>query len=110
MRFALPTAEGQVCTHFGHCQAFALVDVEDGQVVGHSLEKAPPHQPGLLPPWLAEKGVHAVLASGMGARAQNLFAQHGIDVIIGCPPGDPVEIVRAYLAGSLATGDNPCGH
>ena len=110
MRIALPTVEGQVCLHFGHCQAFALVDVEDGKVTGDSSVEAPPHEPGLLPPWLAEKGVNIVLASGMGMRAQGLFNQQGIEVVTGCSPGNPVEVVEAYLAGDLKVGDNPCGH
>ena len=28
MRFAIPLAEGQLCMHFGHCEQFALVDVD----------------------------------------------------------------------------------
>ncbi|MCK7542001.1 MAG: hypothetical protein MZV63_69485 [Marinilabiliales bacterium] len=35
-----------------------------------------PHEPGLLPGWLAEKGVTDVIAGGMGQRAIGLFNSH----------------------------------
>jgi len=46
----------------------------------------------------------------MGSRAQQLFAHHGIEVVVGCPPNTPEELVTAYLAGTLETGDNACDH
>ena len=70
----------------------------------------PPHEPGVLPSWLHEQGVNAVIAGGMGQRAQQLFAQNGIEVIVGTADGDPDEIVAAYLAGSLKAGENVCDH
>lgn len=110
MKIAIPIAEGRLAMHFGHCQHFALVDVTDGQVVGREQIDAPPHQPGLLPTWLAERGVDVVIAGGMGHRAQSLFAAAGITVVIGAPALDPVEVVRHYLAETLETGTNPCDH
>ena len=29
MKVAIPLAEGKLTAHFGHCQEFALVEVED---------------------------------------------------------------------------------
>jgi predicted Fe-Mo cluster-binding NifX family protein len=54
--------------------------------------------------------VNVVIAGGMGSRAQMLFTQNGIDVIIGATAGGPEEIVTAYLNGSLQTGANICDH
>jgi len=110
MRIAIPCAEGRLAMHFGHCQHFALVDVADGAVVGHEIVDAPPHQPGLLPSWLAERGVNVVIAGGMGHRAQGLFAAAGITVVIGAPSLEPDEVVRRYLTNALETGANPCDH
>ena len=28
MRIAVPTAYGKLCPHFGHCETFAIVDVD----------------------------------------------------------------------------------
>ena len=71
---------------------------------------APPHQPGLLPPWLAERGANMIIAGGMGQRALELFAAQGIDVIIGASPETPENLVKDYLAGKLKTGQNVCDH
>ena len=112
MKIAIPTADGRLCMHFGHCQQFALVSVEDGN--GNSmtteLVTPPSHEPGLLPRWLHEKGVDLIIAGGMGQRAQQLFAQSGVKVLVGAPAESPEELVTAYLAGELQSGTNACDH
>jgi len=112
MRIALPTAEGKLALHFGHCAQFALIDcdVENKKVIQRELVDAPPHQPGLLPTWLAERNVNLVIAGGMGQRAHDLFAEKNIDVVIGAS-AEPIEqIVTSYLQGALQTGENICDH
>jgi predicted Fe-Mo cluster-binding NifX family protein len=112
MKIAIPLADGKLAVHFGHCQHFALVDVDEAQkkiVARHDIE-APPHQPGLLPPWLAERGVNLILAGGMGQRALGLFAEQGIQVVIGAPAETPEKLIAGYLGGNLATGANLCDH
>ena len=98
--------------HFGHCEEFALIDVnaEAKEIESVSKVGSPPHQPGLLPKWLAEKGANVIIAGGMGMRAQNLFNQSGIQVVVGAPSLPPEAIVAEYMAGTLATGDNLCDH
>lgn len=114
MKIAMPIAGEQLCVHFGHCEKFYFfnVDPEANKIISKEILSAPPHQPGLLPRLLGEKGVNVVLAGGMGARAQNLFEQNGIEVVIGANPADgaPEDIVASYLSGSLRTGANPCDH
>jgi predicted Fe-Mo cluster-binding NifX family protein len=98
--------------HFGHCERFAIVDVDlaEGKILKREDLDSPPHQPGLLPPWLAEHGANMILAGGMGQRAQNLFAQQGIRVVIGVTSEVPERLVADYLAGTLQSGDNICDH
>jgi len=112
MRIAIPIVEGKLSLHFGHCQQFALVDVnpETKEIVNTGMSPAPNHQPGLLPKWLAEKGANMIIAGGMGQRAQNLFTENGIQVLIGAPTESPEIIVKQYLDGSLTTGENICDH
>jgi len=112
MRFAIPVSGGVVSPHFGHCEQFALIDVDETKktIVRKQLVASPGHEPGLLPVWLAEQGVSAVIAGGMGSRAQALFRENHIDVIIGVIESDPEKAVINYLSGSLATGDNVCDH
>ena len=111
MKFAVPTNEGKLCAHFGHCEAFALIDTnERGVIVNETYVTPPPHEPGLLPPWLSQQGVNCIIAGGMGARAQELFAERGVKVVTGAQGEIPREVVENYLKGSLATGTNTCDH
>ncbi len=112
MRIAIPLAEGKLAAHFGHCQQFALVDVdaETGTVTGTETAEPPAHAPGVLPTWLAEQGAEVIIAGGMGSRAQGLFADQGIRTVVGAPAQTPEDLVAAYVAGSLETGDNLCDH
>ena len=112
MRIAIPVANGQLSPHFGHCEQFALFDVDPDtrNVTKVELQTPPPHEPGILPRWLAEIGATTIIAGGMGMRAQQLFEQNGIKVVIGADGGNPRTIVDAYLSGNLVTGDNLCDH
>ena len=112
MRFSIPLAEGKLAIHFGHCASFALIDAgpsTKSPMIREDVE-APPHQPGLLPPWLAERGVTRIIAGGMGQHAQALFAEQGIEVIVGAPVESPEKLVAQYLAGALSVGGNACDH
>lgn len=112
MRIAIPLAEGKLAMHFGHCAQFALIDVDlDAKTIsGRTDVDAPPHEPGLLPPWLAEKGANMIIAGGMGSRAQSLFAEQNIQVLVGAPAESPEDIVTAFMAGDLKSGENVCDH
>lgn len=112
MRIAIPVAGGQLSQHFGHCERFALVDVDPNSrsVTGSSDVEPPEHQPGLLPRWLREQGVNLVIAGGMGERAQALFASASIEVITGAPGGTPATLVADYLAGRLVSQPTTCNH
>lgn len=111
-RIAVPVSDGLLCAHFGHCETFALMDVDRQQqlIVRRQDIPAPPHEPGLLPKWLQEKGATMIIAGGMGSRAKGLFAERNIDVVVGASPNDPESVVNAYLAGALVTGENVCDH
>jgi ATP-binding protein involved in chromosome partitioning len=108
--FAVPVAEGKLCAHFGHCEQFALVETEKGQIKGKTMHTPPPHEPGVLPAWLHEMGAHIIIAGGMGSRAQGLFNENGIKVITGAPQDSPESLVNQYLKDSLVTGANVCDH
>lgn len=112
MKIAIPLADGKLAIHFGHCERFALIDADlaGRRITGRQDIAAPPHEPGLLPPWLAEQGANLIIAGGMGQRAISLFAGHGIQVITGAPAESPEQLVEAYLAGTLQAGQNVCDH
>ena len=112
MNIAIPIVDSQLCMHFGHCAHFALVDVDEQnkKIVAQKLVEPPPHEPGVLPKWLHDQGATVILAGGMGSRAQQLFQQNGIQVVVGCPPASPEALVGAFLTGELKPGDNACDH
>ncbi len=112
MKIAIPVANGKLCMHFGHCEQFALLDVDEKAktVTNKQLLDPPAHEPGVLPRWLHEQGANVIIAGGMGQRAQSLFADNDIVVIVGAAGDTPEQIVTAYLAGTLKAGVNVCDH
>ena len=112
MRIAIPIVDGKLCMHFGHCERFALLEVDEErrEITKREDVEPPPHAPGLLPPWLAERGVECVIAGGMGLRAQQLFVQQQIKVMVGAPSETPERLVEEYLSGKLVLGANTCDH
>ncbi|MGQ9621180.1 MAG: NifB/NifX family molybdenum-iron cluster-binding protein [Bacteroidales bacterium] len=109
-RIAIPLEKGNLCEHFGHCQQFAIVDTNDRMITGESLVTPPPHEPGMLPAWLAGKGVTDVIAGGMGKRAISLFNSHNINVFTGAPLKNYTDLVKDFLNGTLEAGANYCNH
>lgn len=112
MKIAIPIADGKLCAHFGHCEQFALIEIDQQarKIVESQMLTPPPHEPGVLPRWLHEQGANMIIAGGMGQRAQSLFAENGIKVSVGASGETPEAIVKAYMAGTLKTGKNICDH
>ena len=112
MKYAVPVNGNMVATHFGHCEQFALIDVDEAknEIVRKEIIPSPGHQPGLLPVWLAEQGISVIIASGMGSRAQELFRQNRIKVVINVLEGNPEKAILDYIGGRLEVGDDVCDH
>ena len=112
MRYAVPVTDGVVAMHFGHCEQFALFDIDETkkEIMSQEIVASPGHQPGLLPEWLAEHGVSVVIAGGMGSRAQNLFRENRIQVALNILEADPEKAILHYLNGTLEVGEDVCDH
>lgn len=112
MRIAIPLTNGKLSAHFGHCEHFAIIDVDEAtkQIKGKTLVDPPQHEPGVLPKWLAGMQANLIIAGGMGKRAQQLFADNNIEVLCGATAEDPEAIVEQYIKGDLALGQNICDH
>ena len=106
-RIAIPTEGTDVSEHFGRCPTFTIVDVDEGSVVKKESIANPEHQPGMLPSFLRSKGVACVIARGMGNRATHLFAQSGIDTIVGVS-GSVDGVIQQFIEGSLKGNGIPC--
>ncbi|MDQ7784931.1 MAG: NifB/NifX family molybdenum-iron cluster-binding protein [Desulfomonilaceae bacterium] len=100
--------------HFGHCDLFTLVRVENGTIQDVSVVHNPPHsQGGCAAPvnLLHQSGANALIVGGIGMRPLMGFRQVGIDVYFG-PYGETVgSVVEELLEGRLALiGDHQvCG-
>lgn len=112
MKIAIPTADNRLCMHFGHCEKFVIVTVDESTktIIGKEDAVPPPHEPGVLPKWLHEKEVNLIIAGGMGMRAQQYFQQYGIQIVVGAPPENPQAVIVSWLKGELVTGSNVCDH
>ena len=112
MRIAIPLVQGKLSLHFGHCDQFAIFDIDDKtrKVINRKDAAPPAHAPGVLPKWLHENNVSVIITGGMGQRAQQLFTQNNIEVVTGVSAQSPEELVSAYLENTLETGDNICDH
>ena len=108
-RIAISTDGDQVSPHFGRCSSYTIIEIENGQLLTQKVIDNPGHEPGFLPQFLSEKGVNAIVAGGMGPRAQNLFQQVGIEAILGVE--GPIEtVIETLLAGTLTGGESTCTH
>ncbi|MBS3749793.1 MAG: NifB/NifX family molybdenum-iron cluster-binding protein [Candidatus Thermoplasmatota archaeon] len=90
----------QVGQHFGRVTHYTIVDLDTDDV--NVIPNTSHHMGGTVePPELLKKeGVCAMLCSGLGRRAINLFEQMGIDVYVGAS-GKVRDAVTAYKQGNL---------
>ena len=111
MKIAVPTRDGKVDDHFGHCAYYTIFDVVDGKVTGMS-RLASPEGCGCksgIAPVLKQMGVAVMLAGNMGQGAKNVLEAQRIEVIRGCS-GDVEELVAAYLSGDVRDNGELCNH
>ncbi len=111
-KIALPTRNGMIDDHFGHCEFYTLVTVNDeNQVV---LTETMPSPEGCgcksnIASKLHEDGVSLMLAGNMGEGALRKLAASDIQVIRGCH-GAVMDVIQAYLNGNLQDSGVACAH
>jgi ATP-binding protein involved in chromosome partitioning len=110
MKVAVPLANGLLCMHFGHAEQFGLYEVENGKIVNKEFVTPPQHEPGVIPRWLNSLGVNAIIAGGMGSRAQQFFNEFGIKVLVGAQAKTPEQLIEDMVKGTLQLGANVCDH
>jgi Mrp family chromosome partitioning ATPase/predicted Fe-Mo cluster-binding NifX family protein len=110
MKIAIPLSAGKLCAHFGHCEQFAIVTVENGKISSHETMTPPPHAPGVIPNWVADQGCTDILVGGMGEAAQAILQERGVNVLCGAPSDTPEKLVALYLDGKLISSENACDH
>nr|WP_306548764.1 NifB/NifX family molybdenum-iron cluster-binding protein [Desulfobulbus sp.] len=119
VRLAIPSEgqgglDGMRAGHFGHCDVFTCIDVEDGQIKQVSILANKEHvQGGCMVPvnLLAEAGVNALVVGGIGMRPLMGFKQVGIEVYHDGVRPEIRPVVEDFVAGKLQhiSNDQVCG-
>ena len=108
---AVPVNEnGVLDAHFGHCKFFSLMNIENNIIISEEKVMPPPHEPGVLPKWLAEKGATDIIAGGMGQQAIQIFNRNKVNVFVGASQLPAKELVEGFLNKKLSFASNYCDH
>ena len=109
MKLAVPTREGRVDDHFGHCDHYTIFTIEGKQVISREVMASPQGcgcKSGIAAD-LERMGVEVMLAGNMGEGALNKLSAHNIRVIRGCR-GDIEAVVSGFLAGFILDSGVGC--
>ena len=113
----IPTREGQVDDHFGHCAYYTVYTVDEKEEIVKTERLDSPEGCGCKSD-IAEKmqamGITLMLAGNMGDGAFHKLRAHGIEVVRGCS-GPAEEVIQRYLRhelkdSAIACDHHDCGH
>lgn len=118
-RIAIPSngqggLDGTRSGHFGHCDVFTFVDVEEGEIKQITTLQNQEHvQGGCMVPvnFLSENKVDALIVGGIGMRPLMGFRQVGIQVYYDVERAEIKPVVEDLIAGKLPEirNDQVCG-
>lgn len=119
VRIAIPSEgegglDGKRAGHFGHCDVFTFVDLENGEIKEVSTVQNVSHaQGGCMVPvqLLASHNVNMLIVGGIGMRPLMGFKQVGIDVYHDGERPDIRPVVEDMIAGKIPmiSDDQVCG-
>ncbi|MBQ8307515.1 MAG: NifB/NifX family molybdenum-iron cluster-binding protein [Alistipes sp.] len=112
MKIAVPTRDGHVDDHFGHCDHYTIYTVNEGEILNKEDLPSPQGcgcKSGIAAD-LQALGVEVMLAGNMGQGAKNKLESHSIRVIRGCS-GPTDALVKSFLLGFIFDSGHGCeGH
>jgi predicted DNA-binding protein (UPF0251 family)/predicted Fe-Mo cluster-binding NifX family protein len=112
MKIAVPSRDGLVDEHFGHCKEFLVFRVEGTTLVPEATIASPEScgcKSGVAGD-LAAAGVTHMVAGNMGEGAVRVLSSHGMTVVRGAS-GDARAAAQAFASGALADSGAGCpGH
>lgn len=110
MKIAVPTRQGLVDEHFGHCESFTVFTLDASKAVAAEESFTPPPGCGCksdVAGTLKDLGVTLLIGGNMGEGAAAKLRQAGIAVVRGAA-GPVREAVAAWSAGRLADAKIVC--
>ena len=97
---AIPTRDGMVDDHFGHCAYYTVVTIDEQNQVAKQERLDSPEGCGCksnIASVMQEMGITLMLAGNMGMGAYNKLSAHSIAVIRGCQ-GKVDDVLMAVAA------------
>lgn len=112
MKIAVPSRDGLVDEHFGHCKEFLIFSVEGKSLIPQQTMPSPEAcgcKSGIAAE-LARAGVSHLIAGNMGEGAVRVLSANGITVVRGAS-GDARAAAQAFVDGTLTDSGTGCaGH
>lgn len=110
MKIAIATEGTNVSEHFGRCEDFTIVEIENSEVISKVMINTVGNQHGLLPVFLLSHGAMTVVSGGMGDGAKQNLKSNGMEILTGVS-GSVEDAILAFINGSLISDDSGCtGH
>ncbi|AEY65905.1 ATPase involved in chromosome partitioning [Clostridium sp. BNL1100] len=110
MKIAIATEGNNISSHFGKCEYFTVVEIENKSIKSKEVVSTEGNQHGLLPGFLASLGIKTVIAGGMGDGARQKLEENNIQIISGIS-GNIDEAIQLYIDGNLKSASSGCsGH
>ena len=109
MKIAVPSRDGLVDEHFGHCKEFLVYRLENGALIDEATIPSPQGcgcKTGISAE-LARAGVSHLVAGNMGEGAVRVLGSHGIKVIRGAS-GEARAAAQAFTQGTLQDSGIGC--
>lgn len=111
MKIALPTRQDVIDNHFGHCEYYTILTVDnDAKTILAQETLEAPSGCGCksnIASTLSDMGVKVMLAGNMGEGAVRVLGNSGIQVLRGCS-GDVKEVALSWLNGTLSDSGDSC--
>jgi len=110
MKIAVPTRDNRVDGHFGHCEFYSIISVNENREIETIEKMESPEGCGCksnIASIFQQMGISLMLAGNIGPGAINKINEAGVEVVRGCS-GEVEDVVKAYLAGNIADSGLTC--
>lgn len=109
-KIAIPLTNNQLSNHFGKAEYFKIIEIENNSIIDTMMIKAPPHEHGKLPQWIADQGITNIISGGIGQKAIARLEELNITLIYGVEPQESEILLQKFLENKLESGLNLCDH